>query len=286
MLLKIKAYLALMRLDRPIGILLLLWPTYWALWLAAQGRPEISLLVVFTVGVIVMRSAGCVINDILDRKFDPYVQRTCQRPLAAGLISVRQALIVFFILCGFAFCLLYWLNPFTQLLSIIGLLLAVIYPLLKRYCRFPQLGLGFAFSWGIPMAFAAQTNKITLVAWILCLINCLWAIAYDTEYAMADRDDDIKIGVKSTAILFGNYDYLVIGLLQISILSLLWGLANWLNFNSVFKFALLMGLFLFIYQQWLIQKRERQDYLSAFINNHWFGMIIFLGVFCQYCHRV
>lgn len=280
--LNMKPYLILMRFDRPIGFFLLLWPTYWALWLAAEGVPQLSLLLVFTLGVIIMRAAGCVINDIFDREVDPHVERTRHRPLATGELSVRSALYLFGILCLLALSLWYWLNSYTRWLSMGGVVLTLLYPLLKRYIHLPQLGLGLAFSWGIPMAFAAQTNHISTTAWVLYTINGLWTIAYDTEYAMADRNDDLKIGVKSTAILLANYDRLFIGMLQSGVIILLGLLSYQLNFNTNFSMVLIAGLLLFAYQQYLICDQEPQACLRAFRHNHWFGMVVFLGIIQQF----
>jgi len=218
---KLKDYAQLMRLHRPIGILLLLWPTLWALWIAGQGRPDPHIFVVFVLGVVLMRSAGCVINDYADRDFDPHVERTRDRPVAAGRVSPREALALFAVLCLIAFALVLTLNRLTILLSFAGAFLAATYPFLKRYSHLPQFYLGMAFGWGIPMAFAAQTGGVPGLAWILFVANIFWAVAYDTAYAMVDRDDDLKVGVKSTAILFGRHDRALIFVFHMVTIALL-----------------------------------------------------------------
>ncbi|KFA58312.1 4-hydroxybenzoate polyprenyltransferase [Gilliamella sp. Choc4-2] len=270
------AYLQLMRLDRPIGTLLLLWPTLWAINLA--GHSSIDITVVFIFGVFVMRSAGCVVNDYADRHFDAYVERTKNRPLARGALAEKNALWTLFVLLLIAFCLLLTLNKLSWLIGCFALLTALIYPFMKRYTHLPQLTLGIAFSWGIPMVYAATTEQFPFICWLLFFTNICWTIAYDTEYAMVDRNDDIKIGIKSTAILFGRYDKLIIGLLQIiTIISLIViGLLSQLSF--IYYWSLLFASILFIYQQWLIKNRERNKCFSAFMNNNYVGFIIFLGL--------
>lgn len=271
-------YWQLARLDKPIGSLLLLWPTWWALWLASGGFPALSLLVIFTLGVFVMRSAGCVINDYADRHFDGHVKRTAQRPLPAGRLNIIQALLFFAFLVVIAFLLVWQLNRFTIYLSVGGLLLAAIYPFMKRITSLPQLVLGMAFSWAIPMAYAAVTGHLSLTCWLLFLANLMWTIAYDTMYAMVDRDDDVKIGIKSTAILFGVHDRLYIALLQLATLLLLW-LAGWLEkLAQPYFIALLLTLGLFLYQQWLIRLRQRDACFRAFLNNNWVGLLVFVGI--------
>lgn len=271
-------YWQLARLDKPIGSLLLLWPTLWALWLAADGFPPVSLLLIFIAGVFVMRSAGCVINDYADRHFDGHVKRTASRPLPAGRISTTQALLFFLLLVGIAFFLVWQLNQFTVYLSIGGLLLAAIYPFMKRVTSLPQLVLGMAFSWSIPMAYGAVAGHLSLTTWLLFLANLVWTIAYDTMYAMVDRDDDLKIGVKSTAILFGQYDRHCIALLQVMTLALLC-LIGWLEqlTSSYYALLLLVSGF-FIYQQWLIRRRQREGCFRAFLNNNWVGVLVFVGI--------
>jgi 4-hydroxybenzoate polyprenyltransferase len=273
-----QAYWQLARLDRPIGSLLLLWPTLWALWLAAGGFPPLSLLLIFVAGVFVMRSAGCVINDYADRHIDGHVKRTASRPLPAGKLSSLQALLFFTLLVAIAFMLVWQLNRFTLYLSVGGILLAAIYPFMKRVTSLPQVVLGMAFSWSIPMAYSAAAGELSITTWLLFLANVLWTVAYDTMYAMVDRDDDLTIGVKSTAILFGRNDRLYIALLQLATLSVLW-LVGWLEqlSSSYFSVLSITGLF-FIYQQWLIRHRQRDACFRAFLNNNWVGMLVFAGI--------
>ncbi|MDE1515626.1 4-hydroxybenzoate octaprenyltransferase [Vibrio sp. dsl-7] len=275
---KARAYWQLMRMDRPIGSLLLLWPTLWALFLAAEGLPDMRVLSVFVCGVFLMRSAGCVINDYADRHVDGYVQRTRQRPLPAGLVTAKQALWLFALLVVSAFGLVLTMNSLTIQLSCIGLLLAFIYPFMKRYTHLPQLVLGLAFSWSIPMAWAAQANALPASVWALFSINVLWTIAYDTQYAMVDREDDIKIGIKSTAILFGRWDKRIIGLLQLASLGLLVALGQALTLSSYYYWGVLIAAGLFVYQQHLIRYRERSACFQAFLNNNYVGMAITLGL--------
>lgn len=271
-------YWQLARLDKPIGTLLLLWPTLWALWLAADGLPPLSLLFIFIAGVFVMRSAGCVINDYADRNFDGYVKRTASRPLPAGRLSTTQALLFFFLLVMIAFLLVWQLNQFTISLSVGGLLLTAIYPFMKRITSLPQLVLGMAFSWSIPMAYGAVAGHLSLTTWLLFLANLVWTVAYDTMYAMVDRDDDLKIGVKSTAILFGRYDRHCIALLQFLTLGLLC-LIGWLEqLSQSYYLLLLLASGFFLYQQWLIRHRQRDACFRAFLNNNWVGMLVFAGI--------
>jgi 4-hydroxybenzoate polyprenyltransferase len=279
---RVQNYAILMRLHRPIGIYLLLWPTLWAIWIAASGYPQIITVIVFVMGVILMRSAGCVINDYADRHIDKHVQRTKQRPITTGQVSPKEALILFSVLCLLAFLLVLLLNTLTVILAFAGLFLAVIYPFMKRYTYFPQAFLGLAFGWAIPMAFAAELGYIPNIAWILFIINILWVIAYDTMYAMIDRADDLKIGVKSTAIFFGTADRIIIASLQVTVLILLlWvGVLLWLNWS--YYLAVAMAAALAAYQQWLIRKRIPELCLQAFLNNHWFGLVIFVGLAMSY----
>lgn len=279
---RVQNYAILMRLHRPIGIYLLLWPTLWAIWIAASGYPQIITVIVFVMGVILMRSAGCVINDYADRHIDKHVQRTKQRPITTGQVSPKEALILFSVLCLLAFLLVLLLNTLTVILAFAGLFLAVIYPFMKRYTYFPQAFLGLAFGWAIPMAFAAELGYIPNIAWILFIINILWVIAYDTMYAMIDRADDLKIGVKSTAIFFGTADRIIIASLQVIVLILLlWvGVLLWLNWS--YYLAVAMAAALAAYQQWLIRKRIPELCLQAFLNNHWFGLVIFVGLAMSY----
>tara|TARA_R110001583_G_scaffold26757_2_gene96255 strand:- start:23673 stop:24527 length:855 start_codon:yes stop_codon:yes gene_type:complete len=279
---KLHAYAQLMRIDKPIGSLLLLWPTLWALWLAAKGFPDLDILLVFTLGVLIMRSAGCVINDFADRKVDGFVERTKHRPLPSGRATAREAIILFLLLSVGAFLLVLTQNWLTIQLSFVGLLLAFLYPFMKRFTHLPQFVLGLAFSWAIPMAYAAQANQIDNVLWILFAVNVLWTIAYDTMYAMVDRDDDLKIGIKSTAILFGKYDRLIIGLLQLSSLLLLVLLGIEENFTLVYYLVLLVVLFLFIKQQVAIKLRDKQACFKAFLDNNLVGFTIFIALFLNY----
>ncbi|ENM5759041.1 4-hydroxybenzoate octaprenyltransferase [Vibrio mimicus] len=275
---KARAYWQLMRMDRPIGSLLLLWPTLWALLLAAQGLPDVRVLVVFVLGVFLMRSAGCVINDFADRHVDGHVKRTSQRPLPAGLVSAKEALLLFVVLAVTAFLLVLTMNTLTIQLSFVGILLAFIYPFMKRFTHLPQLVLGLAFSWSIPMAWSAQADTLPPQVWVLFLINALWTVAYDTQYAMVDRDDDVKIGIKSTAILFGRWDKRIIGLLQLATLGLLVALGQDLELSASYYWSLLVAAGLFAYQQHLIRYRERMPCFQAFLNNNYVGMAITAGI--------
>ncbi|WP_299770490.1 4-hydroxybenzoate octaprenyltransferase [uncultured Pseudoteredinibacter sp.] len=279
---KLYAYAQLMRIDRPIGTLLLLWPTLWALWLANEGMPPWHLLVIFTAGVFIMRAAGCVINDYADRNFDGHVERTQHRPLAAGKIAPRNALILFAGLGILAFVLVCLTNTFTIALSFGGIALAACYPFMKRHTHLPQLVLGAAFSWGIPMAFSASLNELPPTAWLVFTANLLWTVVYDTQYAMVDRDDDLKIGIKSTAILFGEQDKMIIGCLQgLTIMSLI-VLANRFDLGFAFYISLAVATGLFVYQQVLIRGRERQACFKAFLSNNYVGAAIFAGVALSY----
>ncbi|KEA54392.1 4-hydroxybenzoate polyprenyltransferase [Mangrovibacter sp. MFB070] len=279
---KLLAFHRLMRTDKPIGALLLLWPTLWALWLAAPGVPPVTILLVFIAGVWLMRAAGCVVNDFADRKFDGHVKRTARRPLPSGDVTVREAITLFGVLVLLAFVLVLTLNTMTILLSVAGLALAWVYPFMKRYTHLPQVVLGAAFGWSIPMAFSAVSEQLPLSCWLLFLANILWAVAYDTQYAMVDRDDDLKIGVKSTAILFGRYDKLIIGILQVAVLALL-VLVGWLNhLSGAFYWSLLLAAGLFSYQQKLIAGRDRDACFKAFMNNNYVGLVLFLGLFVHY----
>ena len=275
-------WLQLMRLDRPVGTLLLLWPTLWAVWIAGNGSPSVRTVIIFTLGVIVMRAAGCVINDFADRNIDGQVKRTEGRPLATGALTGKQALMLFGALVALAFVLVLFLNTFTILLAFGGLALAVLYPFMKRYTHLPQVVLGAAFSWAIPMAFAAETNSLPAIAWLLYTANLLWTVAYDTEYAMVDRDDDLKIGVKSTAILFGEMDTLMIGALQAMALFALWLLGRQLGFGGFWLAGLVVAAGLFVYQHWLMRERSRDGCFKAFLNNQWVGLAIFVGLLADY----
>jgi 4-hydroxybenzoate polyprenyltransferase len=279
---KIMPYLKLMRLDKPIGILLLLWPTLSALWIAAEGVPDFKVLIIFVLGVIVMRSAGCVINDYADRNIDGLVLRTADRPLVSGAVTVKQALTLFAGLSLFAFVLVLQLNTMTILLSVVALLLAASYPFMKRYTYLPQIFLGAAFGWAIPMAFAAQSQTLPPVAWLLFLANILWATAYDTFYAMVDRKDDLLAGVKSTAILFGDDDRLIIGILQFSFLLVMLLIGDQMEMGFVYYLAIMITVFLFGYQHHLVKERQPAQCLLAFLNNNWVGATLFVGIAVHY----
>lgn len=271
-------FIALTRLDRPIGTWLLMWPTLWALWLAAEGVPQISVLAIFIAGVILMRAAGCVINDYADRDFDGHVSRTRQRPLATGRIQPREALLLFTALVVASALLVLLTNRLTILLAFGGIALATLYPFCKRFTYYPQIVLGAAFSWAIPMAFAAQADALPFSLWLVYMANLLWTVAYDTEYAMCDREDDLKIGVKSTAILFGDADRLIIGLLQGLTLICLLLAGRHFDLGLYFHLGLLAMAASFIWQQWLIRQRQPDACLRAFLGNHWAGMLVFAGL--------
>lgn len=275
---KAKAYWQLMRMDRPIGSFLLFWPMLWSLLLAAEGMPDWDVLLVFTAGVFLMRSAGCVINDFADRHVDGHVKRTQQRPLPAGKVTSKEAVLLFLVLGITSFLLVLTMNSLTIQLSFVGVALAFVYPFMKRYTHLPQLVLGLAFSWAIPMAWAAQTNELPWMVWFLFTINALWTIAYDTQYAMVDRDDDLLIGVKSTAILFGRFDKLIIGLLQLATLAMLLWLGQYYQLGQSFYWSILAAGALFVYQQHLIRHRERELCFKAFLNNNYVGMVLALGL--------
>ena len=279
-------YAQLIRLDRPIGIYLLLWPTLWALWIASNGQPPLQLVIIFVVGVVLMRSAGCAINDYADRAIDPHVERTRNRPLAAGNISAQEALIVCAILCLIAFLLVLQLNTKTIILSLGAVLLALTYPFMKRIHSLPQAHLGAAFAWGIPMAFTAMTNEWPpLLAWVLFTASLCWTVAYDTMYAMSDREDDLKIGVKSSAIFFGHYDKLAIGLLQLLTLALLVWVGQLAHLGIIYYLGLMVAAGLALYEQYLIKDRERFACFQAFLHSNWFGMAVFLGLSLDYLVR-
>ena len=270
-------YKQLMRLDKPIGIYLLLWPTAWALWLAANGFPDVTMLFVFCLGVVLMRSAGCVINDYADRNFDGAVERTKNRPLAAGRVSSREALQLFVLLLALSASLLLFLNWQTVLLSGVAVLLAAIYPFMKRVTNLPQVVLGAAFSWGMPMSFMAIQGQLPLLVWVLYGANLLWTVAYDTFYAMVDQEDDVKIGVKSTARLFGRYGFWIIGLLQLGTLALLEWAGQLAGLGEAYSYALLAVLLLFFYQHRLA-RQGRDGCFRAFLHNHYVGAVVFAGI--------
>lgn len=274
-------YLQLMRVNKPIGTYLLLWPTWWALWLAAEGPPPLYLLLVFSLGVLLMRAAGCVINDYADRKWDGAVERTKQRPLASGVISSREALQLFALLVLLSAGLLLFLNWQTVLLSVVALLLASVYPFMKRYTHLPQVVLGAAFSWGMPMAFMAIQLQLPPLLWLLYLANLLWTVAYDTYYALVDRPDDLKVGIKSTAILFGKYALPIIALLQLCTLLLLVAVGYLAQLHLVFYLSLIAAAGCFIYQ-YIIARRSSKGCFSAFLHNHYVGILVFAGIALSY----
>jgi 4-hydroxybenzoate polyprenyltransferase len=278
----IQDYVSLTRLNRPVGIWLLLWPTLWALWLASRGKPDPRLFIIFVSGTVLMRSAGCAINDYADRSFDPHVERTKERPLAAGRISTVEALVLFAALSLTALGLALQLNKLTLLLAVAGAALAVSYPFIKRFLSVPQLYLGITFGWGIPMAFAAQLERVPRVAWLLLLANVLWVTVYDTIYAMVDRDDDVKIGVRSTAILFGDSDRHIIAALQVMTLLALYLIGGIMRMGPWYYGGLIAGALFLVYHLWLIRARERDACLRAFLNNNYFGMSVFLGIALNY----
>ncbi|RBP48932.1 4-hydroxybenzoate octaprenyltransferase [Arenicella xantha] len=275
---QISHYLSLMRFDKPIGWLLLMWPTLLALWIASAGQPSAKFFWIFSLGVIVMRSAGCVINDIADRNFDPLVERTQSRPIAAGQVSVRAALLLFVGLGVIALGLLLLLPMRVWPWSIPAVIVTIAYPFMKRFIQAPQLVLGIAFSFGIPMVYVACDHPFDLVFWLLVLSNFLWVLVYDTAYAMSDREDDLTIGVKSSAIYLGEHDRTVIGLLQVVVL-LIWLSIMWLlELSPTFLFSLLLMAGLFVYQQWLLRHRERQACFQVFLNNAWVGGLLWVGL--------
>lgn len=275
-------FIQLMRLDRPIGIYLLLWPTLCALWLAAGGFPDPVLLAVFIAGVVLMRAAGCAINDFADRKVDGHVTRTRNRPLATGKVSARETLLVFAILVALSASLLLFTNLLTFKLSLVALALATVYPFCKRFTFYPQVVLGAAYSMAIPMAFAAQTGELPVALWLLYIGNLLWTVAYDTEYAMCDRPDDLVIGVKSTAIVFGEADKLIIALLQGLTLLCLLLVGSRFELGVYYYLGLAAMLLSFGWQHWLIRDREPQACLAAFLSNHWSGLLVFAGLVLDY----
>jgi 4-hydroxybenzoate polyprenyltransferase len=281
---RFEEYINLMRLNRPIGIWLLMWPALWALWIASEGRPNPKILIVFLLGTVVMRSAGCVINDFVDRNVDPYVRRTKERPLAARRIGPVEALVLFGVLSLLALFLVTRLDLFTIQLGAVGGVLAVSYPFFKRFFPLPQLYLGAAFGWAVPMAYAAETGLLPRLAWVLFMTAVLWAAIYDTLYAMVDRDDDLRIGVKSSAILFADMDRLLIGVMQGMMLFALLLIGRTLQFGQWYTAAVVSAAVFFVYQQWLIRAREPAKCLSAFTNNHYVGMAIFIGIVLEYVY--
>lgn len=282
MLQKIFSYCQLTRLNKPIGWLILLWPTLMALWLAADGKPSVKLIVVFTLGVIVTRSLGCVINDLADRKFDAHVPRTQLRPLVTQAVSVREAIVLACFLTMVAFILVLFTNLFTIKLSFVALGLAALYPFMKRVTFYPQIFLGAAFGFAIPMAYAAASQTLPLSCWLLFLAILIWAVAYDTAYAMVDREADLKIGVKSTAIIFGSWDKFWIGVSHAGVITLLAGVGKLNYLNFIFYVSLVICVGLAVYQQYLIKDREPARCFKAFLNNHWFGFSFFIGTVLSY----
>jgi 4-hydroxybenzoate polyprenyltransferase len=275
-------YERLMRLDKPIGILLLLWPTLWALWISSNGHPNWIIVWIFILGTVLMRSAGCVINDFADRDFDPHVERTKSRPLAAGLVSKKEALALFAVLTLLAFLLILRLNTLTLKLSVAALFLAASYPFTKRFFAIPQAYLGIAFGFGIPMGFAAQTGAVPAVAWAMLAANIFWAVAYDTEYAMVDREDDLRIGIKTSAITFGKYDILAVKLSYAATLVILAGVGFRLGLGWAYYAGLAGAAGIASYHYTLIRNREREKCFKAFLHNNWFGAAVFGGILLNY----
>lgn len=282
---RLREYGLLMRVHRPVGTWLLLWPTVWALWLASDGAPDLRIVAIFVLGTFLMRSAGCVINDFADRDFDPFVKRTRDRPLAARRMSPYEALGLFGVLILAAFLLVLQLDWFTVQLSFVGAALAVSYPFFKRFFPAPQIYLGAAFGWGVPMAWAALTGGIPQAAWLLFIIVIVWATIYDTLYAMVDRDDDLALGVKSTALLFGDMDRAIIGALQLMMLWGLWLLGRAEGFGAAYGLALVTVAGLFAWQQWLARDRDRDACFRAFVNNQHVGLVVFVGILAEYAGR-
>jgi 4-hydroxybenzoate polyprenyltransferase len=282
---RIEEYLRLMRLNRPIGIWLLLWPTLWALWVAGDGHPDPKVLIVFVLGVTVMRSAGCIVNDFADRNVDPYVKRTRERPLAARRVTPVEALVLFVILSAAALWLVLRLDAFTLRLACVGAALTVSYPFLKRFFALPQLYLALAFSWGVPMAFAALVGALPRAAWMMFVATIIWVTVYDTLYAMVDREDDLRIGLRSSAIVFADMDRVIVGVLQLMMLLALLLMGLSLHFGNAYVGGLAAAAVFFAYQQWLIRTREPDECLRAFQNNHYVGMSVFIGILLEYIYR-
>jgi 4-hydroxybenzoate polyprenyltransferase len=281
---RVQEWVRLMRLDKPVGIWLLLWPELWALWIAGGGRPEPRILIIFLVGTVVMRSAGCVINDFADRNVDPYVKRTKDRPLAARRIGPREALVLFFGLAAVALYLALQLDIATLKLAVVGAVLTVSYPFLKRFFPLPQFYLGLAFGWAVPMAYMAASGTLPRVAWLLFVTAVLWACIYDTLYAMVDRDDDVKIGVKSSAILFADMDKLIVAIMQLLMLFSLLLVGRAMHFGRWYLTGVVAAAVFFLYQQWLIRDREPSRCFRAFQNNQYVGLSIFIGVLLEYVY--
>ncbi len=271
-------YARLIRLDKPIGWLLLLWPTLWALWIASDGLPSLRLLTVFVLGVFISRSAGVVVNDLADRDFDLHVERTRNRPIATGMVSTQEAYGVIAALTLCAFLLVLTTNLLTVLLSIFAVCITALYPFMKRHTYLPQVFLGFAFSWGIPMAFAAATGNVPVIAWLIFTANMLWVLIYDTLYAMVDREDDLRIGLKSTAILLNDADRVIIGIIQVMFIAALYLIGRQVGLGAIYHAAMLFVAMCFIYQQYLIYTREPSQCFKAFLNNNRVGLVIFVGI--------
>lgn len=279
---RFQQYWLLARFDKPIGILILLWPALWALWVASNGKPDLWVLFIICSGVVLMRAAGCVINDYADRDFDPHVERTKQRPIAAGKVSPKEALILFVVLCLSAFILVLQLNLMTIMLSFVAAFLAASYPFMKRYTNLPQAYLGIAFGFAVPMSFSAQTNTVPMVAWIMYLAVMLWALVYDTMYAMVDKEDDLKIGVKSTAILFGDKDREIMAGLQLVIIALLMVIGHSQQLGAFYYAGVAVAFGLSVYQQKLIVNRDKVLCFKAFLNSNYFGLAVFVGLVLDY----
>jgi len=279
---RIPHYSKLMRFDRPIGTYLVLWPTLWALWLAAGGVPPMGTLLIFVLGVVLMRAAGCVINDYADRDIDGHVERTRARPLATGEVSAKEALYLFAGMCGLSFLLVLLTNQLTVLLSFVAVALAACYPFMKRFTHFPQVVLGAAFAWSVPMAFAAVTGALPAELWLIYIAVVIWTMAYDTFYAMVDREDDLKIGVKSTAIYFGREDRLITGILQLSVVFILVIIGSRFQLGFIYFVSVAVAAALFVYQQRLIKNRQREKCFQAFLNNNYVGMAVFIGIALHY----
>jgi len=279
---QLREYGLLMRMDRPIGTLLLLWPTLWALWIAGAGRPDSHVFLVFVAGVVLMRSAGCVMNDFADRGIDPHVERTRDRPLARGAVSPLEALLLAGALGAIAFGLVLTMNRLTVLLALAGAVLTIAYPFLKRFTHLPQIWLGAAFGWSVPMAFAAQTGAVPQLAWLMFIAVILWAVVYDTMYAMVDREDDLKLGVHSTAILFGDADRSVIGAVQALLWVALWLVGHQAELGGWYLAGLLVAGGLSLWQQYLIRARRPENCFRAFLNNNYYGMAVFIGILLHY----
>ena len=278
------AYARLVRLHQPVGIYLLLWPTLWALWIAGEGRPDERVFIVFVLGTIVLRSAGCIINDYADRKIDAHIWRTRDRPLATGEVSVREALILFVVLMLVGLGLVLTMNRLTQTLAVIGAMITIVYPFTKRLISFPQFVLGVAFAWGVPMAFAAQLATVPPIGWVMFAATIAWGVIYDTEYAMADRDDDLKIGVKSIAILLGGLDRAFVAAMQVLFIAALVWIGQSTGLGAWFFFGLAIAALLFLYQQYLIRERDSVDCFAAFKNNAALGLCVFVGLVLDYLY--